>query len=150
MRRAFPTHYSGPKLSAMPESSLTIAVDFHGVIVAHPEGSQGATQLDWPEVPGAIAWLKRISERYFVHIISARFGRPHPEGDHARAMAMTWLSQHGIPSDWMMPSERSPSPRIWLTAVKPACILWVDDRGWRFDGTFPTVEQIQDFRPWNR
>lgn len=142
MPRSIPSHRS----PAAP--LLTIAVDFHGVICDHPEGAAGLTSLDWPEVPGAVEWLRRISEKYRVVIVSARFGRPGGEGSHAVGMAMTWLSQRGIPTEWMLPGERP--PKILLTPSKPACVLWIDDRAWRFDGVFPSAEDIASFRPWNR
>lgn len=127
---------------------LAIAVDFHGVIVAHPEGAKGATEQDWPEVPGAVAWLLAITERFNVHLVSARFSRPGRGGADAVAAARQWLAAHGVPTLWMTPVNGI--PRIWLTPFKPACVLWIDDRAYCFRGTFPTEEEIAAFRPWNR
>ncbi len=130
------------------ESFLIIGVDFHGVICDHPEKSKGLTEPDWPAVPGAIDWLKSITERFDVHLVSARFSRPGREGADAISKARHWLSLRGIPPIWTMTIE-GPA-RIWLTPFKPPCSLWIDDRAWCFRGTFPTADEIDSFRPWNR
>lgn len=128
---------------------LIVAVDLHGVICDHPPAGKGATEPDWPEVPGAVEWLLSTSARYDVHVVSARFSRGGQEGAEALAAARAWLIAHGVPSAWMLPIGGR-MPRIWLSAHKPPCLLWVDDRGFCFRGAFPSVEQIESFRPWNR
>jgi|SRR5947209_6291582 len=129
---------------------LTVAVDLHGVLCAHPEGSKGATEPDWPEVPGAIDWLKALSARFAVVVVSARFARPGREGAEALAAARYWLWRRGVPMAWMLPGERGEPARITLAAFKPPCHLWIDDRAWTFDGRFPTDAEIDSFKPWNR
>ncbi len=148
-RRKVPTYQSPAEKWSERASFLTIGVDFHGVLVEHPEGSKGATSPDWPEVPGAIEWLRGISGRYNVHVVSARFARSGNEGADAIAAARQWLSARGIPLPWMLPVNGA-MPRIWLTPFKPPCVLWIDDRGWTFRGVFPSAEEIAAFRPWNR
>lgn len=125
-----------------------VAVDFHGVICEHPEGSKGLTEPGWPEVPGAIEWLGSITPRYAVHLVSARFSRPGIMGRDAMLAARGWLVGHGIPMAWMVSSAGE--ARITFAATKPVCVLWVDDRAFCFRGTFPTADEIESFRPWNR
>lgn len=146
--RSVPTHRSEGEQAARRDGFLIIGVDFHGVIVDHPPQSRGLTEPRWPEVPGAIDWLQVVTERFNVHLISARFSRSGREGAEAVRAAKDWLVQHGIPLLWMTPVLGQ--PRIWLTPFKPACSLWIDDRAWCFRGAFPTVEEIESFRPWNR
>lgn len=126
---------------------LTIGVDFHGVICMHPEGEQGRTDMAWPAVPGAIEWLKGITETYNVHIVSARFS-PFRGARPAMEAAANWLVAQGIPRNWFVALDGP--PRIVLSPYKPACSLWIDDRAFCFAGTFPTAEEIGAFRPWNR
>jgi hypothetical protein len=149
--KSVPYHRS-PALPSAPRARrdgfLTIGVDFHGVLCEHPEGSKGLTEAAWPEVPGAIEWLKEVSETFNVHIVSARFSRDGQEGADAVSAARAWLIDRGVPSLWMTPVNGM--PRIWLTPFKPACLLWVDDRGFQFRGRFPSAEEIRAFRPWNR
>jgi hypothetical protein len=37
----------------------------------------------------------------------------------------------------------------WPTQLIP-CHLHIDDRAFLFTGTFPSVDQIKQFRPWHR
>jgi hypothetical protein len=37
---------------------------------------------------------------------------------------------------------------VEVTDTKPEADVYLDDRGWRFSGTFPSVDQIEEFRPW--
>jgi len=37
---------------------------------------------------------------------------------------------------------------IEITAIKPRAI-YIDDRGYQFTGTFPSIEYISKFKPWN-
>lgn len=127
-----------------------VAVDFHGVICAHPEGSRGLTEPEWPEVPGAIEWLKAAAARWRIVIVSARFSRPGIEGANALSLARHWLKLRGVPIDWMIPGEDGEPQRIAFSAYKPPCHLWIDDRAWAFAGRFPTDAEIESFKPWNR
>jgi hypothetical protein len=38
-----------------------------------------------------------------------------------------------------------------ITGLKPRAIIYLDDRAIRFEGTYPTIEQIRDLEvPWNQ
>lgn len=51
-----------------------------------------------------------------------------------------WLHEHG----W------EPGINATVTAEKVSALVYVDDRAWRFTGTFPTADEIHAARPWNR
>lgn len=123
---------------------LRVAVDFNGVVHDHTDGAMGFCGLRSPEVPGAVQWLKDISEELDVFLISASFVR-QPAIEAAKA----WLQSRGIPREWMMPAN-SEQPRITITPWKAPCLMFIDDRGFQFRGEFPSLEQIKAFRPWNR
>lgn len=48
-----------------------------------------------------------------------------------------WLEKYGFP----------PVP---IAEEKPAAQLYVDDRGFRFAGRWPTAYEAKSWRPWNR
>ena len=121
-----------------------IAVDFNGVIHDHRDGQKGFCDADSPEIPGAIEWLKEISESFDVFLVSASFSR----APYILA-AKQWLNAHGVPLAWMA-SVAIGRSRITLTPFKPCCTIFLDDRAMTFRGTFPTKEFIKGFRPWNR
>jgi hypothetical protein len=53
-----------------------------------------------------------------------------------------WLLLHG-----MNPEK---ADRLLFPLHKPKATLYIDDRGWQFNGTFPTLDEIEVFLPWNR
>ena len=40
--------------------------------------------------------------------------------------------------------------RIKFPKDKPKSHFFIDDRAFRFEGTFPTMEDIRVFKPWNK
>lgn len=50
-----------------------------------------------------------------------------------------WLESHGL-------------DRQYYTVVKekPPALLFIDDRAVTFDGTWPSIEFIKNFKPWNK
>src|SRR5262249_37850198 len=128
---------------------LTVGVDFHGVICDRPPGYKGFTQPEWPAIPGAIDWLLALVEAYDGDLVSARFDWAWPAGAAAMRAAARWLVDRGLPQKLLV-MRRGDRPPIKLTPCKPVCILYIDDRAYCFRGKFPTVQEIGDFKIWNR
>jgi hypothetical protein len=124
-----------------------ILVDFDGVLHSYTSGWQGADVVADPPVPGAIEWLTRLAEdddnldehgsRFEVHIYSSRSRQP----GGIEAM-QTWLQDSGLP--W------GAYKRLYFPTERPAAFLTIDDRCICFDGTFPSLDEIDSFVPWNR
>lgn len=118
----------------MTDFKKTICVDFDGVIHWYRKGWQGGEIYDEP-VPGAIEWLNKLmSKEYFeVAIYSSR------SKDKELLIKMKdWLKDHGAGSLLSFPTQK---PAAWLT---------IDDRAICFEGEFPSVESINNFKPWNK
>jgi hypothetical protein len=115
---------------------LIILVDFDGVLHSYEQAWQGPDVIPDAPVEGAFDFLKDlIAARMEVNIYSAR--SRYPEG----VVAMkAWFRQHRFEYvDYLeFPTE------------KPAAFLTIDDRCIRFEGTFPTVDEIENFKPWNK
>jgi len=114
----------------------TIAVDCDGVLHSYVSGWQGADVLPDEPVPGAIAWLERVTKDFEVAIHSTRCrsvgGRWAIEG---------WLREHGLSDEALS--------HVHYPPYKPAALIYVDDRGYRFDGrNFPSVDAIWAAKPW--
>lgn len=122
----------------MSKSSLpVICVDFDGVVHAYSSPWNGATKIPDPPVPGALdALAGYINAGFCVYIFSTRcHSRPA-----IRAMR-----------DWFIKHGGEPLLRfIRFSDRKVAAVLYVDDRGFHFTGTFPTPEQVRAFKPWNK
>jgi hypothetical protein len=110
-----------------------VCVDFDGVIHSYVSGWQGPGVIPDPPVPGAIEWLNEIGTRYVVVILTTRAASP----DGVRAVRR-WLRERGH-LDW---------EGVAVTDRKPPAVLDVDDRAGRFEGAFPTQDEIRTFRPW--
>lgn len=119
----------------MPER-LTVAVDFDGVIHSYHSGWKGPLTIPDPPVLGAIEWLEKVTEQYNVAIYTARCA-DSSEGWQAISI---WLRKHGL-------SERALG-HITFPVAKPHAVLYIDDRGFQFKGTFPTLDFIKGFQPW--
>ena len=87
-----------------------------------------------PPVLGAIEWLNEITEKFEVVIHTTRGDQPG--GNEA---VSAYLREHGYTG-----------PDLTVTSHKVPALIYIDDRGWRFEGTFPTAREIHAARPWNK
>ncbi len=115
----------------------TVCVDFDGVLHSYTSPWSGADVIPDPPVEGALAFLAAAVERFDVAVFSAR---SHQQGGVGAMRA--WMMAHGLARDVVA--------RLKFPSEKPQAIVYIDDRGWRFDGSFPSLDDIASFRPWNR
>ena len=123
-----------------------LCIDFDGVLHSYTSGWQGADKIPDDPVDGAIDWLLDIaaSEVFEAHIFSSR---SHQEG--GRDAMRDWLVKHGVPADYFhIGVEGTPPPMIWMPTTKPPAFLSIDDRGMRFEGTFPTIPEMAKIKTW--
>lgn len=109
-----------------------IAVDFDGVINSYVSGWTGPADLPDLPVPGAIKWLEKMAECFEVIIFTTRAQDPD-----AAASIRDWLLRHGYGG-----------PELLVTNVKVAALVYLDDRAIRFEGVFPSKDEIHRARPW--
>lgn len=109
-----------------------MAVDFDGVIHSYTSPWIGPEVIPDPPVPGVMEWLAEMAEHFQVVVHTTR--AKTPEG----AAAVMW---------WIFDRSGLTLP---VTAMKPTALIYVDDRAWRFEGRFPTKEEIHQARPWNK
>lgn len=116
-------------------AKYTVSVDFDGVIHSYKSKWIAADVIPDGPVDGAIDWLNEIRETFRVVIHTTR------AKEQAGALAVRkWLVEHGFDAT-----------DVEITAVKPAALVYIDDRGFRFDGkNWPTANQIAALVPWNR
>lgn len=125
-------------------STPIICLDFDGVLHSYTSGWQGADVIPDGPVDGASEFVKLLIARGFqVAVFSAR---SHQTGGLS-AMA-TWWRKHGFPPMGNYNSR----PDVFFPDTKPAALLYVDDRGFRFEGDFvPVLEMIgTKMLPWNK
>jgi hypothetical protein len=135
-----------------------ICVDFDGVIHSYTSGWQGIDEINDPPVPGAIEWLmdhlpkvknafvrdgKEVVELHehegpIVQIYSSR-----SKEAIGRGAMKSYLIRHGMPPIYALRVLKYPTQ-------KPAAFLTIDDRAICFNGTFPTTDEMLNFKPWNK
>jgi hypothetical protein len=110
----------------------TLCIDFDGVIHSYTSGWQGATIISDPPVAGAFDWLDTLIDEYEVCIYSSR----SKDVGGIEAMRDWFVAYAYDPQDLEFPTE------------KPAAHLTIDDRAICFRGTFPSILEIEHFKPW--
>lgn len=117
----------------------TIYIDFDGVIHSYISDFTKADEILDSPLPGAIEWLDELVDKFHVFIYSTRLVHG---ADVERAM-VDWLVRNGM-SMWQV-------DKLGFTAVKRGASVYIDDRCWRYEGgDYPTVQELQDFKPWNK
>jgi hypothetical protein len=125
-------------------SKPILCVDFDGVLHSYTSGWQGAHICKDPPVPGAIDFLRRASEHFEIHIFSSRSGQ---EGGLSAMQG--WLADHAFTG------EQTPETMAWFYNVKwptekSAAMVTLDDRAITFTGAWPEMQDIINFKPWNK
>lgn len=155
-----PNPGGSPKKDRYPK---TIAVDFDGVLHSYVSGWQKGVLQDPPLGPehstelhkaeSAFDWLRGILQTDVTVIIYTCRTNGTGPGDltggplHLRlAMLKTikeWFAAHGLEEEYIRKLE-------FALDIKPHADLYLDDRAWQFNGRFPTYEEIESFKPWQK
>jgi hypothetical protein len=126
----------------------TIIVDFDGVIHSYTSGwhsrGGGASVVSDPPVPGAMDFLSTAVDHYTVAILSSR---SHQEGGIKAMQAYIWYC---LVEELGRERGDKVFEQLQFPLEKPPATLTIDDRAFCFKGTFPTMEEIESFKPWNK
>ena len=120
-----------------------LCLDFDGVLHSYTSGWKGAAFIPDPPVPGAMAFLAAMVDRFDVVIHSTR-----NHHDYGIAAICDWLRFHLTAYLGSAPAATLVVRKIHFPVVKPPAFLTLDDRAWTFTGRFPSYEEIAAFRPW--
>jgi hypothetical protein len=132
---------AGGKQSAdrLDSDEKVVCLDFDGVLHSYTSPWTSSEEIHDGPTPGAFEFVgSAIDAGYTVVVQSARANSP--EGKTA---IEAWMREHGAEA-WMQEG------RVRVTNQKPGASVYIDDRGFRFSGTFPTVDEIESLHPWNR
>lgn len=132
----------------------TLCLDFDGVIHSYTSGWQGVDVIPDPPVidehgVSAIEKLYEYIEHFDVCVYSSRSASK--QGVEAM---QAWLSKWDD-AYWASRPDQ-PRPRtilifcIRFPVTKPAAFVGIDDRVITFNGAFPDVETLRNFKPWNK
>jgi hypothetical protein len=133
-----------------------ICCDFDGVLHSYVSGWMGGAHLivDDP-VPGAMDWLSGMAhdDRFQVCVYSSRSKEPG-----AIDAMKQWLKKHlmvmyesaGLDLEELDPAAQFVIDALEFPTQKPAANMMIDDRAFCFEGTFPNVDWLLSFKPWNK
>lgn len=122
----------------------TLCLDFDGVIHSYSSGWKGADVIPDPPVEGAIAFMLGALNHFKVVIFSSRSHQP----GGIKAM-QTWLREHAGQTWYESPAGPGLED-VQFATEKPAAMISIDDRCLTFDGTWPAIEALKSFKPWNK
>lgn len=124
----------------------SIAVDFDGVIHSYTSPWTKAHEIPDPPVVGAILWLSQMVQDFNVWILSTRC-----KTFRGRRAVRAYIKQHAGNLWYPDPTGCVPLEEIRTTCTKPPCLIYIDDRGYRFEGNnFPNRQTVHELRPWNK
>jgi hypothetical protein len=128
-------------------SKPILCLDFDGVIHSYASGWKGAHVADDPPVPGTLEFLVEATRHFRVMIYSSR-----SKSLRGRFCMKRYIKEHfnvsltfssGHEHDWLPEAISYP----WF---KPSAFITIDDRALTFDGTWPDVQALKSFKPWNK
>jgi len=114
----------------------SVCLDFDGVIHSYVSPWTKPEVIPDPPIPGAFAFIRQLLDFGFgVYLLSARM-----KTAESRDAVYQWFLDQGM--------DQPTLSRIIFSDTKPGAVLYIDDRGFRFEGEWPTMEFINSFRPW--
>ncbi len=161
------------KMRTITKPKKILLLDFDGVLHEYSSGWKGARNIPDPPVSGALEFLVEAIKYFDVCIYSARsrqFGGKRAMRKwlkkHYYELGMSlsgandetfgnpfwkFISETAFADPWEYEVEWAISrllKKIRFPTKKPAAFLTIDDRCFRFDGVFPDVAELLDFKPW--
>lgn len=121
-----------------------LCLDFDGVIHSYTSRWQGAEVIPDPPVEGAISFMLGALHHFDVVIFSSRSNQP----GGLKAMR-AWLREHAGGA-WHESPAGPGLEDVRFVTEKPPAMVTLDDRAITFTGTWPSISQLKEFKPWNR
>lgn len=116
------------------ENRKNIAIDFDGVLHKCSKGYYDGTVYDEP-LEGALESLKIIKNLGFEIVIfscKSRSDRPSVKGKNGTQMIWDWLEKYNVKH---LVKD--------VVSEKPRALLFIDDKGYRFENWKDTIDFIQ-------
>jgi hypothetical protein len=122
-----------------------LCLDFDGVIHSYSSGWKGADVISDPPVDGAMRFISDALEHFRVAVFSSRSNQ-----SGGLAAMQEWTKTH-FEAFWVLDGlQAAKFAEIEWPKEKPAAMVTLDDRAITFGGTWPSMEALKGFRPWNK
>lgn len=121
-----------------------LCLDFDGVIHSYTSGWAGPTIIPDDPVPGALSFMiDALNSGWDVVICSSRgrffWGRWAMRAWLKKHAQMLWYGGMFIGLE-----------KVRFTSYKPSALITIDDRALTFNGTWPALNDLKSFKPWNK
>jgi hypothetical protein len=134
------------RIAEVKMSKPILCLDFDGVCHSYTSGWKGATVIPDDAVPGLFEFLEQAAPYFDIQVYSTR-----SETDAGRdAMAIWFYEQR---KKWRANGGGvgfSEIVSISFPETKPPALITIDDRAITFNGTWPDIEFLRTFKPWNK
>lgn len=121
-----------------------LCLDFDGVCHSYASGWKGAAIIPDDPVPGLFEFLEQAAPVFDIQIYSSRSNQ---EGG-IEAMQFWFVEQR---RKWRESGgQGSEVISISFPTEKPSAFIGLDDRVLTFDGLWPDVGMLRNFKPWNK
>lgn len=117
----------------LKEESSVIAIDFDGVIHNNSLGFHDGTIYGEP-IEGSLQSIKTISKKFQIVIYTAKAKSDRPLINGKTGVELVW--------DWLKKYDIDNCVKE-VTAEKPRCICYVDDKAIKFEDWDQTMNDIQ-------
>ena len=135
-------------------SKPILCLDFDGVVHSYSSGWKGPATIPDPPVDGAFEFIERALEHFSVCIFSSRTGQYEDRDSgiqrvHGQAAMEKWCTEWAIKVLGEI-RGRGVMAMLSFPGHKPSAMVTIDDRAITFDGTWPAIEILKEFKPWNK
>lgn len=111
---------------------MILCLDFDGVCSKY-SGWKGADNIDDEPMDGLVEFLEEARKHFSIHIYSSRSN----QDGGLEAMKNWFKNIYGYLPEWLV-----------FDTVKPPAFVSLDDRTLTFNGVFPDIKTLIDFKPW--
>lgn len=123
-----------------------LCLDFDGVVHSYSSGWKGADVIPDPPVDGALKFIWTATEHFRVAIFSSRTNQAG-----GLAAMQKWLRKHFLAfGQFNLDGATKVLGMVEWPKEKPAAFVTLDDRAITFEGTWPKMQTLKDFSPWNK
>jgi hypothetical protein len=120
-----------------------MVLDFDGVCHLYTSGWKGIDVIPDDAVPGLFDFIDEMSPHFDIQIFSSR--SKIPKGVAAMAF---WMCEQR--AKWLKAGGNATNiVDIKFPTEKPPAFITIDDRSFMFKGQWPSLQFLQEFKPWN-
>lgn len=123
----------------------TLCLDFDGVVHSYSSGWKGARNIPDPPVDGALSFMAEALVSGWDVVIHSSRARYWGGISAMRA----WLKAYAGNMYYDSPAGDG-LERVRFVRWKPSALVTLDDRAITFDGTWPSLDTLRSFQPWNK